>query len=162
MSEEENINISKAIENEDYKYAWVHCYDRLDILTKEKLVELKTDESFLLNLVELKLFGAEKEKKEITFTKKNNQISRREWSAYANEKDDDKSVEEDIVYIEEQQIISHDKIKNSGLSQISKKNSRYLLKICNELAYESDGTAYIKDSHLVGIESRDLSKEMEV
>jgi hypothetical protein len=162
MSEEKTINISEAIENEEYKYAWIHCYDRLDILTKEKLVELKTDETFLSNLVELKLFGAEKGKKEITFTKKDDQIARRKWPADVNEKSYAKSAEEDAKYIEEQQIISHDKIKNSGLSQISKKNSRYLLKICHEMAYESDGTAYIKDSHLVDIESRDLSKEMEV
>lgn len=130
----------------NYKYAWLHCVDKLEFVKSENL------SSDFENLIEARFFGAGKEVTIKRGTDLQSFQKSKEW------------VKEDQNQLEEQQIISHNKIKKlfeDGALQ-ERKDGSYVIELGHELGYESDGQAYIACTHMSDIHFRKYAKEMEV
>lgn len=142
----------------DYKYAWIHKYDDLQLIDLEHIDNIIIDDNNtdidkktinLSNLIELKLFDEYKEENiKLSLDMDNRQI----WNKETETK----------IMLEEQQVISNNKINSSGMNrEIQKNEGFYVLKLVHVLNYEKDGQAYIEETHLNGIEARTFTKELE-
>lgn len=158
-----------------FKYAWIHSFDCLDILDISRIdlsesTQIDLEKSLKLNLnnlIELKLFS---DGKEWTLTRKHIDIYEKSKEDSVDNLDDIigrtwEMSEADIInnenIIRDQQVISLNKIVNLKYNKLDQKKGRYIIEILNELDYEMDGQAYIKNSHLVNIKYKSFEKEME-
>ncbi|MGL5257025.1 MAG: hypothetical protein ACRC76_08295 [Proteocatella sp.] len=125
-----------------YDYVWVNCFDKLCLMDSNKI---NIDD--LKNLIELKFFG---DGKELCVKKVCNKedFTDKEWCL------DNVDIEE---YIKEQQVISSNKMKDIK-TILEKDTYKYVLELYHELAYEEDGQAYIKETHVADIKCKNIYK----
>lgn len=131
-----------------YDYVWVNCFDKLCLMDSNKI---NIDD--LENLIELKFFG---DGRELCVKKICNKedFTDKEWCL------DNVDIEN---YIKEQQVISSNKIKGKEqllvkVSDEDLKKDKYVLELYHELAYEEDGQAYIKETHVADIKGKNIYK----
>lgn len=131
-----------------YDYVWVNCFDKLCLMDSKKI-----NINDLKNLIELKFFG---DGKELCVKKVCNKedFTDKEWCL------DNVDIEN---YIKEQQVISSNKIKGKEqllvkVSDEDLKKDKYVLELYHELAYEEDGQAYIKETHVADIKGKNIYK----
>lgn len=130
-----------------YTYAWIHCFDRLDI------VYAKDIGNQLEDLIELRLFG---ENRELQIKRKNSLSKEfkepKEWT-----------LSKETNVIKEQQIISKNKSRkiNEKEDNLIGKYGCYVLELFHEIDYEDDGQAYIKSTHMGNVIFKEYAKGME-
>lgn len=126
----------------EYKYVWINCFDKLCLMDSNKI-----NINDLENLIELKFFG---DGKELCVKKVGNKeyFTEEKWCL------DNIDIEE---YIKEQQVISSNKMKDIK-TILEKDTYKYVLELYHELAYEEDGQAYIKETHVADIKGKNIYK----
>lgn len=137
-----------------YDYVWVNCFDKLCLMDSNEI-----NINDLKNLIELKFFG---DGRELCVKKVGNKedFTDKKWCL------NNVTIEN---YIKEQQVISSNKIKGNEqlLVKVREKDTKkdkdlkkdkYVLELYHELAYEEDGQAYIKETHVADIKCKNIYK----
>lgn len=127
----------------EYKYVWINCFDKLCLMDSKKI-----NINDLKNLIELKFFGDGKELCVKKVCNTEDFIVSEEWCL------DNVDIEN---YIKEQQVISSNKMKDIK-TILEKDTYKYVLELYHELAYEEDGQAYIKETHVADIKGKNIYK----